>query len=310
MKYKVDGARMGYGLNRFVSHVDQNLMCSICAGVLENAVITPCGHSFCDECLHIWLERPNTNSCPSCRSDVSVVDVIPVLALRGVIDGLVVHCDNDENGCKMVLKLDKLKTHLQVCEFGLVECGACRKSVKRRELPEHHEECEVIKDLVARHKKGKEEPTIDGLTKQIAVLELDLNKTKKALLDSEGDVRRVKIELRELQFQLEMRMYEDNDFDADWDPDYNYGYSPASISQLASLVARYLLNKPYYIDRNRIFNAVKRCFDFYHGYAGYSQDVHMLLATSYASNWFTENQRSNFDSWLRNLTRERFLISG
>jgi len=301
---------MGYGLNRFVSHVDQNLICSICAGVLENAVITPCGHSFCDECLHIWLDRPNTNSCPSCRSDVSVDDVIPVLALRGVIDGLVVHCDNDENGCKMVLKLDKLKTHLQVCEFGLVECGACRKSVKRRELPEHHEECEVIKDLVARHKKGKEEPTIDGLTKQIAVLELDLNKTKKALLDSEGDVRRVKIELRELQFQLEMRMYEDNDFDADWDPDYNYGYSPASISQLASLVARYLLNKPYYIDRNRIFNAVKRCFDFYHGYAGYSQDVHMLLATSYASNWFTENQRSNFDSWLRNLTRERFLISG
>ena len=301
---------MGYGLNRFVSHVDQNLMCSICAGVLENAVITPCGHSFCDECLHIWLDRPNTNSCPSCRSDVSVVDVIPVLALRGVIDGLAVHCDNDENGCKMVLKLDKLKTHLQVCEFGLVECGACRKSVKRRELPEHHEECEVIKDLVARHKKVKEEPTIDGLTKQIAVLELDLNKTKKALLDSEGDVRRVKIELRELQFQLEMRMYEDNDFDADWDPDYNYGYSPASISQLASLVARYLLNKPYYIDRNRIFNAVKRCFDFYHGYAGYSQDVHMLLATSYASNWFTENQRSNFDSWLRNLARERFLISG
>lgn len=301
---------MGYGLNRFVSHVDQNLMCSICAGVLENAVITPCGHSFCDECLHIWLDRPNTNSCPSCRSDVSVDDVIPVLALRGVIDGLAVHCDNHENGCKMVLKLDKLKTHLQVCEFGLVECGACRKSVKRRELPEHHEECEVIKDLVARHKKGKEEPTIDGLTKQIAVLELDLNKTKKALLDSEGDVRRVKIELRELQFQLEMRMYEDNDFDADWDPDYNYGYSPASISQLASLVARYLLNKPYYIDRNRIFNAVKRCFDFYHGYAGYSQDVHMLLATSYASNWFTENQRSNFDSWLRNLARERFLISG
>lgn len=285
-------------------------MCSICAGVLENAVITPCGHSFCDECLHIWLDRPNTNSCPSCRSDVSVDDVIPVLALRGVIDGLAVNCNNDENGCKMVLKLDKLKTHLQVCEFGLVECGACRKSVKRRELPEHHEECEVIKDLVARHKKGKEEPTIDGLTKQIAVLELDLNKTKKALLDSEGDVRRVKIELRELQFQLEMRMYEDNDFDADWDPDYNYGYSPASISQLASLVARYLLNKPYYIDRNRIFNAVKRCFDFYHGYAGYSQDVHMLLATSYASNWFTENQRSNFDSWLRNLARERFLISG
>lgn len=303
---------MGYGLNRFVTHVDQNLICSICAGVLENAVITPCGHSFCDECLHIWLNRPNTTTCPSCRSDVSDHHVIPVLALRGVVEGLTVHCDNEENGCKMVLKLDKLKAHLQVCEFGLIECGACGKSVKRHELPDHHADCEIIKDLAARHKKRtKEEPTIDGLTRQIAVLELDLNKTKRSLMESEGDVRRVKIELRELQFQLEMRMYDENsEFDPDWDPDYNYGYSPASIAQLASLVMRYLLNKPYYVDRNRIFNAVKRCYDYYRGYAGYSQDVHMLLATSYASNWFTENQRSNFDSWLRNLARERLLTSG
>lgn len=297
---------MGYGLNRFVTHVDQNLLCSICAGVLEEAVITPCGHSFCNECLHTWLDRPNTNSCPSCRSGVSERDVIPVLALRGMIDGLAVYCDNNENGCKMVLKLDKLTTHLQVCEFALIQCGACGRSVRRCELPDHHENCEVIKDLVAKHKR-REEPTIDGLTKQIAVLEVDLNKTKKALMDSEGDVRRVKSELRELQFQLEMRLYEESDFDADWDPDYSYGYSPASIAQLASLVTRNLLTKPYYIDRNRIFNAIKRYYDYYHSYAGYSQDVHMLLATSYASNWFTENQRSNFDLWLRNLARDRFL---
>lgn len=297
---------MGYGLNRFVTHVDQNLLCSICAGVLEEAVITPCGHSFCNECLHTWLDRPNTNSCPSCRSGVSERDVIPVLALRGMIDGLAVYCDNNENGCKMVLKLDKLTTHLQVCEFALIQCGACGRSVRRCELPDHHENCEVIKDLVAKHKR-REEPTIDGLTKQIAVLEVDLNKTKKALMDSEGDVRRVKSELRELQFQLEMRLYEESDFDADWDPDYSYGYSPASIAQLASLVTRNLLTKPYYIDRNRIFNAIKRCYDYYHSYASYSQDVHMLLATSYASTWFPENQRSNFDLWLRNLARDRFL---
>nr|XP_058965525.1 E3 ubiquitin-protein ligase NRDP1-like [Pocillopora verrucosa] len=301
---------MGYGLNKFVNHVDQNLLCSICAGVLQEAVITPCGHSFCDECLHIWLSRPNTTTCPSCRSDVPPYDVIPVLALRGVVEGLAVHCDNDEHGCKMVLKLEKLPAHLQECEFALIECGACGKSVKRFELPDHHEECEIIKNLVAKHTKTqKEELTIDNLTKQIALLEVDLNKTKTALRESEGDVRRVKRELRELQFQLEVRMSEEQEFDQDWDPEYNYGYSPSSIAQLASLVSRYLLNKPYYVDRNRIFNAIKRCYDYYHGYAGYSQDVHMLLAASYASNWFTENQRSNFDSWLQNLARARFLIS-
>lgn len=285
-------------------------MCSICAGVLEEAVITRCGHSFCDECIHIWLDRPNTTSCPTCRSDVTAYEVTPVLALRGVVEGLMVRCDNDENGCKMVLKLEKLPVHLQMCEYGLIECGACGKSVKRFELPDHHEECEILREMVSSQKIAKDGLTIDNLTKQVALLEVDLNKTKTSLRESEGDVRRVKQELREMQIQLEMRMSEDQEFDTDWDPEYNYGYSPSSIAQLASLVSRYLLNKPYYVDRNRIFNAVKRCYDYYHGYAGYSQDVHMLLAACYASSWFTENQRLNFDSWLQNLTRERFLISG
>ena len=299
---------MGYGLNRFVSQVDPNLVCSICAGVLEDAVITPCGHSFCDECLNIWLERPNTRTCPSCRAELRAGDVIPVLALRGLVEGLSVHCENADNGCKMVFKLEKLNAHVHLCDFGLIECGACGNSVKRFELPDHHENCEVIKDLAARRRKEKSEITIDNLTKQVALLEVDLNKTKSALKDSEGDVRRVKRQLRELQYQLELRINDESDFDPDWDPEYNYGYSPSSIAQLASFLSRYLLNKPYYVDRNRIFNAVKRCYDYYHGYAGYSQDVHMLLASAYASNWFTENQRSRFDSWLQNVAQERYMI--
>ncbi|KAJ7365386.1 hypothetical protein OS493_005493 [Desmophyllum pertusum] len=154
-----------------------------------------------------------------------------------------------------------------MCEYGLIECGACGKSVKRFELPDHHEECEILREMVSSQKIAKDGLTIDNLTKQVALLEVDLNKTKTSLRESEGDVRRVKQELREMQIQLEMRMSEDQEFDTDWDPEYNYGYSPSSIAQLASLVSRYLLNKPYYVDRNRIFNAVKRCYDYYHGYA-------------------------------------------
>ena len=46
---------MGFGTHRFVSSVDPNLVCSVCGGVLEDAVLTPCGHSFCRLCLHTWL---------------------------------------------------------------------------------------------------------------------------------------------------------------------------------------------------------------------------------------------------------------
>ena len=228
-----------------------------------------------------------------------------MLALRGMVDSLPMQCDNVEHGCRMTLRLDKLASHLQTCPYVLVKCVACCAQVKRFELPKHHEKCQVINDLATKKKKGSA-ITIDELTRQVTALEIDLKKTKSALKESETEVLRVKRDLREMQYQLEVRSEED-EFDSDWDSEYSYGYSPSSIAQLASFVSRYLLNKPYYVDRNRIFNAVKRCFDYYHGYAGYSQDVHMLLAASYASNWFTENQRGNFDAWLQVLTRDRFL---
>ena len=234
------------------------------------------------------------------------MDVIPVLALRGMVDSLTVQCDNAEHGCHMTVRLDKLSSHMGTCPNGLVECVACGVRVRRFELADHHEKCQVIKDLAARKKDKHSGITIEELTRQVTALEIDLKKTKTALKDSETEVLRVKRDLREMQYQLEVRNDEE-EFDSDWDPEYSYGYSPSSIAQLASFISRYLLNKPYYVDRNRIFNAVKRCYDYYHGYAGYSQDVHMLLASSYASNWFTENQRGNFDAWLQVLTRDRFI---
>ena len=47
---------MGYAVARFTGTVDQNLLCSICSSVLEDAVLTPCGHSFCHMCLHTWIQ--------------------------------------------------------------------------------------------------------------------------------------------------------------------------------------------------------------------------------------------------------------
>lgn len=87
-------------------------MCSICVGVLEEVVIIFCGYLFCNECLYIWFDCFNINFCLFCRLGVLERDVILVLVFRGMIDGLVVYCDNNENGCKMVLKFDKFMIYL------------------------------------------------------------------------------------------------------------------------------------------------------------------------------------------------------
>ncbi|EDO46837.1 predicted protein, partial [Nematostella vectensis] len=133
---------MGYGLNKFVGKIDQNLLCNICVGVLENAITTICGHSFCESCLETWLSRPEVQSCPSCRSHVLSLDLIPVHAIRGLVDGLLVHCENADNGCDIVTRMDNMKSHLESCPYGLVQCKACEVKVKRIDLQTHHENCE------------------------------------------------------------------------------------------------------------------------------------------------------------------------
>jgi hypothetical protein len=150
--------------------------------------------------------------------------------------------------------------------------------------------------------------TVDELTRQLAEVETDLRKTKDSLNLSKGNVKKLERELRNMRYRMDMHSVdEDDEFDSDFDPEYNYGYSPQSIAQLSGMISRSLLSKPYYVDRGFTFAAIKRCYDYYHNFPGYSQDVHMMLATAYASNWFTESHRRSFEIWLESIARERYV---
>lgn len=53
--------------------------CNICLDTARDAVISLCGHLFCWPCLHQWLEtRPNSKSCPVCKSAISKEKVVPL----------------------------------------------------------------------------------------------------------------------------------------------------------------------------------------------------------------------------------------
>ena len=68
-----------------------------------------------------------------------------------------------------------------------------------------------------------------------------------------------------------------------------------------------ILVMTYFIDGFQPEGPLKRCFDYYHNCAAYWQDVHMLLATAAASDWFTEPQREKLVSWLRSLAKDKLL---
>lgn len=295
---------MDYITAMFVSRVDRNLLCGICAGVFKKPLVTQCGHTYCEECLEHWLSAAShgDKTCPECRREVSLCGTAPVLALRGVIDGLSVECENSANGCTMVLKLGDLENHLKNCGYTLVECCGCDGMILQSEVCEHQGKCGKLNNpsLFEGH-----------LNTGIATLQYELSQTKKSLQISEETVRRLQRSLREVRVRSRIRSSQSNqlneDSDPAWDPDYGYGYSPRSVVQLSSFISRFLIDRPRYVDPERIFTCLKRCYDYYHNCAAFWPDVHMLLATAAASDWFTEPQRGKLISWLKSLAREKLL---
>lgn len=313
---------MGYGVHRFIGPIDPNLICGICSSVLEDAVLTPCGHTFCLSCLNTWLRKPATNTCPECRSPMSYDDAKPVLALRNLINGFEVECENNPRGCKVIVKLDRLKTHMDTCGYYAVDCAGCGGTMNRYELASHQMNCEGITTAVQDVEEQNElvkrlgslrintsitAAEVSDLLCKISSLEYQVKNLKRDLQISESKNRVLEREYRKTKDELLENKNELLDIQySEFDPEYDYGYTPQSVAKLSLLIARFLLKKPNYIDRDKIFHSVKRSYDEYARCGTeYEHDVHMLLATSFASNWFSESQRINLHCWLQGIARHR-----
>ncbi|OQR75996.1 E3 ubiquitin-protein ligase NRDP1-like [Tropilaelaps mercedesae] len=153
---------MGYELARFVGSpgngagaagapitVDEELVCPICSGVLQEPVHTPqCEHAFCKECIHNWIDRKP--SCPIDRSAITIQQLKPVpRILRTLLARLTLSCKYAEHGCTDVVKLDGLEAHEAACEFNPgrpVTCTeGCNLVIPKDELRDHN----CIKELRA-----------------------------------------------------------------------------------------------------------------------------------------------------------------
>lgn len=288
--------------NMFISRVDHNLICGICTGVFKKPVVTHCGHTYCEECIKLWVTdacAKKEKTCPECRQEVSLPGTAPVLALRGVIEGLSVECQNSANGCQMVLRLGDMESHLKNCGYTLVKCCSCLEMIPQIQLHQHQSKCKV----------GHESSFDSHLKTEIAMLQNELAKTKKSLQIAEEMIKKLQRNLRDLRVKTRIRPIRANEeLHPAWDSDYGYGYSPRSVIELSSFISRFLFQRPPYVDPQRIFTCLNRCYDYYRNSAAFWQDVHMLLATAAASDWFTDQQREVLISWLKNLAREKLLL--
>ncbi|RWS11613.1 E3 ubiquitin protein ligase NRDP1-like protein [Dinothrombium tinctorium] len=167
---------MGYDLMRFRGEVDEELICAICSGVLQEPLQAPgCEHSFCGFCIKQWLLRQL--NCPVDRQPLTSAQLKAVpRILRNLLSRLNIECDNAVFGCTAVVKLDCLANHCMECAFNPkkpVTCElGCGLIIPKDELKDHN----CVRDLRSLVEQQQEQ--INKLQQQYNDLKLEVNMLK------------------------------------------------------------------------------------------------------------------------------------
>ncbi|KAK9499520.1 hypothetical protein O3M35_002543 [Rhynocoris fuscipes] len=168
---------MGFEINRFTGEVDDELLCPICSGVLEEPLQAPaCEHAFCSACIHEWISRQPT--CPVDRQSITQLRPVPRI-LRNLLARLSITCDNAMYGCQAVLKLDALSSHLSECEHNPKKPVPCEQGcgliIPMDELKDHN----CVREL--RALIHSQQQKIQDFQQEIADQRFQINEQKREL---------------------------------------------------------------------------------------------------------------------------------
>jgi len=123
-----------------VARPDANLLCSVCLGVFDTPHRTKCGHVFCQQCIHRWLD--SQSACPACRAPVDADELVPDRLAAAIIDNLPSHCQLRDKGCTWIGPHRELGAHLaSACPCVMLTCAACQEEHPRAALAEHALTC-------------------------------------------------------------------------------------------------------------------------------------------------------------------------
>lgn len=195
---------MGYDVARFQGDVDEELLCPICSGVLDEPLQAPqCEHAFCTDCINQWLTRQPT--CPVDRNPITFNQLKPVpRILRNLLSRLVINCDNVTFGCTQTVKLDVLSTHLQECEYNPkkpVHCEqGCGLIIPKDELKDHN----CVREL--RALVQQQQHKITDISTELAEHKLILQEQKRELQLFKEYLRAFRVtnpRIREIQTEME-----------------------------------------------------------------------------------------------------------
>lgn len=89
----------------------QMLTCTVCNGIKHKPIGTPCGHSFCTDCLTESLKILPT--CPECNRKVHRLQLNTTPVSKVMIDNLTVKCLYHDKGCEWKGKRKDYEMHVR-----------------------------------------------------------------------------------------------------------------------------------------------------------------------------------------------------
>ena len=127
---------------RFENVVDENYHCPICMNVLKEPVMCQRNeHYFCNECITKHLE--NSQTCPTCMDQLTAETLRrPPRIVTSYLLNLKIRCDYLQRGCRDIVRLEDLKTHVESCGFSPAVCSndGCLMEINKRDKTHHESE--------------------------------------------------------------------------------------------------------------------------------------------------------------------------
>ncbi|KAH8357025.1 hypothetical protein KR200_002317 [Drosophila serrata] len=179
---------MGFDIAFIVGHVDDELLCPICADVLEEPVQSVgCEHAYCRRCIDQWMRLKQI--CPVDRSILLPEHLGNVSRLmRNMLARLKIKCSFTENGCDQLLQLEDFRAHVALCEHNPKLIVECKKGcgIKAR----------VPKDKLASHN------CVEELRDTVKVLLDDLKDLKESQASQQLRIVTQRRELELMQYYI------------------------------------------------------------------------------------------------------------
>ena len=103
------GAASGSSSSLAMRRVVNCALCPICAEPVREAFLTPCGHTFCHQCLIRHLRASKRSTCPQCSAYVTADKIVPNMLVSRLLNEVrntqiphkgMVTCAISRKGCR------------------------------------------------------------------------------------------------------------------------------------------------------------------------------------------------------------------